>query len=948
MSTKDVAKKFDSVAMYRIRKLLSDLSNKTGRGTELVTLYLPPKKPIHEAIAALREESGTASNIKSDTTRNHVQDALTKTIARLRLYKQTPENGLVIFCGAIPGPGGPGNEVIELYEVLPQKPVSTYLYRCDDHFHLDPLRDMLREQNVVGILAVDATEAGLGIVSGEIWDVVDTMSSGVSGKTRKGGQCVSGDTLVQLENGSIIPISTVAPGSRIASYDLADFRQGQYEVADRFSLVPDEYYEIETARPMLRIKATGEHRFFTLGHRGVATKQAFQLTEGDRVLVSRSLSAASSPILETRFPTRFIHEVSDEGRAKLKQLRISSGRSQNELASTLGLRQSEISQLERGERNLEWTKLKKLVEALSPSSDQFICNHVSVRRVLPEYFTPKLLQLMGYIAGDGCVSGNRVVLHGRRREVAELYSSLARESLGLEYVPIVTKSRADKKKGKSLAKHECFEVRLYSKEFADALMRLYSEMVSEYREIPIAIHRLDNDHLSSFIRGLFDAEGYVREGRGVGISMTSGRLVQQLQLLLLRFGIVSSYRRHANRLGSMIHSLDICDGDSVRIFRDRVGFSSLDKSERLRKCADSPPAQSYLNVPALGSSIDKNAKLLKIRRRQFGGVTNFVSDTWGASASVSPGINKAFQDELLVERASASSNPQRLELIEATISELSSFSQSGLILACVKKITKKPNTREEKFYDIELPDTQSFVGNGFVLHNSARRYERLREMELTEYFNRLADHAKKVFLDQYQVKGLIISGPGPTKDEFVKDKYLDYRLQNVIVGVLDTGYAGREGVRETIEKSSKLLENVRVVEERKLVQRFLREVNSDTGLAIYGIQDILAALRKAAVDTIMISDDVETFYLKAACKKCGNVVEKFVTRQQLVGEKQNLLACPKCGSNEVEITEKDIVDYFADASIDSGANVEVISSKTEDGAMLKSFGGVAALLRYRA
>ena len=116
MPTGDTSKKFDSVAIYRIRKLLSDLSSKTGRGTRTgLVCNLPPKKAVHEAISALREESGTASNIKSDTTRNHVQDALTKTMARLRLYKQTPENGIVIFCGAIPGPGGPGNEIIQLF-----------------------------------------------------------------------------------------------------------------------------------------------------------------------------------------------------------------------------------------------------------------------------------------------------------------------------------------------------------------------------------------------------------------------------------------------------------------------------------------------------------------------------------------------------------------------------------------------------------------------------------------------------------------------------------------------------------------------------------------------------------------------------------------------------------------------------------------------------------------
>ena len=420
LTNSDTSKKFDSVQLYRIRKLLSDLSNKTGRGTELVTLYLPPKKAIHEALAALREESGTASNIKSDTTRAHVQDALTKTMQRLRLYKSTPENGLIIFCGAIPGPGGPGNEIIELYEVLPSKPVTTYLYRCDDHFHLDPLREMLKEENIIGVLALDATEAGFGIVSGDSWEVVDVTSSGVSGKTRKGGQ-------------------------------------------------------------------------------------------------------------------------------------------------------------------------------------------------------------------------------------------------------------------------------------------------------------------------------------------------------------------------------------------------------------------------------------------------------------------------------------------------------------------------------------------------SARRYERLREMELTDYYNRLADHAKKAFLEQYNVKGLIVSGPGPTKDQFVKENYLDYRLQKSIVGVLDTGYSGREGVRETIEKSGDLLQNVRVIEESKLVQRFLREINSETGLSIYGVDDVIKALKRAAVEVILISDDSDTLYLKATCLKCGDVREKFIRRSQYVSEKQGLLssACPKCGSQEIQLTERDIVDYFADLAIDSGARVEVISSKTEDGAMLKSFGGVSALLRYK-
>jgi len=72
--------KQSSVKLYRLRRILNELAQKKGRGAELISLYIPQGKPIYEVITTLREEYGTASNIKSDTTRNHVLDALTKTM----------------------------------------------------------------------------------------------------------------------------------------------------------------------------------------------------------------------------------------------------------------------------------------------------------------------------------------------------------------------------------------------------------------------------------------------------------------------------------------------------------------------------------------------------------------------------------------------------------------------------------------------------------------------------------------------------------------------------------------------------------------------------------------------------------------------------------------------------------------------------------------------------
>ena len=182
--------KQDSVKLYKIRKTLQEISKFSGRGTELITVYIPKGKQLHEVITNLREEQGTADNIKSDVTRTHVVDSLSKVTQRLKLYKKTPERGLVIFCGALPREeGGPlGSEVVKIFEIDPPKDLKTFLYRCDDHFHVDILKDMLKDDNLIGFLAIDAKDAGWGILYGDKIQVLKETSSGVAGKHRQGGQ----------------------------------------------------------------------------------------------------------------------------------------------------------------------------------------------------------------------------------------------------------------------------------------------------------------------------------------------------------------------------------------------------------------------------------------------------------------------------------------------------------------------------------------------------------------------------------------------------------------------------------------------------------------------------------------------------------------------------------------------------------------------------------------
>src|SRR6266566_536241 len=177
----------DSVARFKFKRTLEQLAKKEGRGTELISLYVPPDRKIHEVLGQLREELGTAVNIKSRTTRNNVQDGIERTMQRLKLFKEPPPTGLVIFAGAIPQ-NGAGSEKMETYTLIPPEPIIVGFYRCDARFHVEPLLALVADKDTYGILVIDGTEAVVATLKGRRVEILKTFTSGTPGKSRAGGQ----------------------------------------------------------------------------------------------------------------------------------------------------------------------------------------------------------------------------------------------------------------------------------------------------------------------------------------------------------------------------------------------------------------------------------------------------------------------------------------------------------------------------------------------------------------------------------------------------------------------------------------------------------------------------------------------------------------------------------------------------------------------------------------
>ncbi len=231
---------------------------------------------------------------------------------------------------------------------------------------------------------------------------------------------------------------------------------------------------------------------------------------------------------------------------------------------------------------------------------------------------------------------------------------------------------------------------------------------------------------------------------------------------------------------------------------------------------------------------------------------------------------------------------------------------------------------------------------------SAKRFQKLREMELTYYFNRLATITREYFIDIYPIKGLVISGPGPTKEEFINNNYLEYRLQNMIIATIDASYSGSEGIREAFAKSSDILSNFRMVEEKQIVEKLFNEINNNTGLGIYGLDDIINHLKNNIVNKIIITDNTELYRIESKCKRCEHIQEKIIERIKVISAKTELqnLPCPSCQSTDTNVFDQDIIDYIAILALKTGTSVEVVSGVSEHGTMLASIGKIGAILRY--
>ncbi len=272
---------------FHLKKFIKELEKYRGKHTELVSVYIPQDYDLNKIINHLAQEQGTASNIKSASTRKNVTDALERMIQHLKLFKTTPPNGLVVFSGNVAE--REGQQDFKVWSIEPPMSLKTRIYRCDKEFVLDILREMLETKEVYGLVVMDRRDANIALLKGKtIIPLVKTHSE-VPGKFKAGGQCLVKGTLIQSTDGLVLPIENFHNPKSVKSIIIKNLSIVDSAIVDKCDTKKEEVYKIITKYPRLEIQASKDHIFFVSTTDGLIEKAAEELKVGDFLIMPEKI-----------------------------------------------------------------------------------------------------------------------------------------------------------------------------------------------------------------------------------------------------------------------------------------------------------------------------------------------------------------------------------------------------------------------------------------------------------------------------------------------------------------------------------------------------------------------------------------------------------------------------------------------------------------------------------
>jgi elongation factor 2 len=433
----------------------------------------------------------------------------------------------------------------------------------------------------------------------------------------------------------------------------------------------------------LEVTTTPEHKYIILEDMDFIEKEARELKLGDRVVCARELKAETAADIREHILLRlaalpcYAKLAPDSGKLLLRQIQREG---LPRIAEQLGVKPKSFYHgcwqnryrvghlLALGKRfGISTAELYASIDSIAFRTSTKNTARIRLPNDVRQFFF-----LAGLMAGDG--SGHRFVA-GKPPTLAKAFAD-ACKGLGVKASP-----RSDGIRTPELATNKALLLLLHALFDYPLKQKSHNIRVSDF------LARAPDDCVAAFLRAYFDCDGTVEEGRrAVSVTSVSGRMLSDLQLLLLRFGCVGI------RQGDTLY----LSGLSARRFAERIGFSLPEKQEKAEHLARRSQGSIVADVVPLSTG------LAAVRKVPMASIDHHYYKY--EQGTLKPAIDTV----LKLKEQFALQQLQTTPLDRLTTGDLAFIEVAAL-----------EAVHEPIVYDFSVPGHRNFVAEGMVIHNTA-------------------------------------------------------------------------------------------------------------------------------------------------------------------------------------------------------------------------------------
>jgi replicative DNA helicase Mcm len=537
-----------------------------------------------------------------------------------------------------------------------------------------------------------------------------------SGKgSSSAGLCVTGDTRIQTGEG-FVPIRDLAVQEHPEPVD-EDTSSEKSLPLQTFEYTTTEMVESESShvwrmpeKPCRRVEtahgkaleASVNTPVLTCGTSGLEWTPISDVEPGEFVAVPKYDDLDRSEVGTREFLelTSEKVELADESVDRIRSALADEFGHLRAAAAELGLSEEFVYDSVRN-RHIPLDKLDTMLDAVGMTREDLAFDRLMIRHgdsiTVPETFDEDLMYLLGLVFGDGDISLDR---RGGNRGMVRI--SNGNETI-LEQAADIFAAKFDKHPEIEYQTDRvpCIRVNIAT------IARLFANagMETPKADLALAPELTTAAHADAFLRGFMDADGAVSArddgGSSVLVSTISADLAEQIQLMLETYG-VRARRRERDRRGTyeladgqtiesthVQHFVELY-GSNIERYADAIGFTIPEKQDALDEVTDDATRRG--------------------ERMPVGDV--LVATDGGAVAG------DYYQN---VRRGD---NPSR-ERARAMLADIDVGDAERALREVVDadlrwdRVTDVEDVGEKEVFDLTVPETHNFVGNGIVTHNTA-------------------------------------------------------------------------------------------------------------------------------------------------------------------------------------------------------------------------------------